>query len=102
MRFKYKAFDKNGRIIEGELEVANESEVLSYLNTNQLKPMAVDSVNPRTSRFSLGHFFNSIKEVDKLFLIRYLVLLLKAGTDILQSINLLLTGIKKQALKDIL
>src|SRR3989338_11702602 len=103
MLFNYKAFDRNNNIIEGELEVKDEAAVLDHLNLNSLKPISVQpALTGQAKKFNLNFLSSQIKHVDKIFLIRYLVLLLKSGSDLLQSINLLLLGIDKPSIKAIL
>ncbi len=102
MLFTYKAIDKNNNIQDGEFEAENVDDVLRYLGLNQLKPISIEK--PKKGVFSKNFtlFQKKVTEVDKIFLLKYLILLLKSGTDTLQSINLLLLSLKKPSLHLIL
>ncbi len=99
MRFRYIASQSDGRIVENDIEARSVPEVLSYLQGNGLTPV---SVRPIEKAGSLNLFRGSITLPDQIFLSKYLSLMLKIGTSLIEAINILIADFKKPAMKDIL
>jgi len=101
MKFHYVASDPTGRIIEDNLEVPNSYEVLNFLAKRGLRPISV-----RVSRnfdVNIGKFFGqNITIEDKIFLTKYLALMLRAGTDLFKAITILIQDFDKPILKALL
>lgn len=97
MVYRYLASDKEGRIKEGEIEADSLPQVLQYLAGNQLRPINVQT--QKSTVGGLGLFSRKINLTDKVFLTRYLSLMLKVGTDLLSSINILIADFQKPAMK---
>ena len=47
MQYHYVAAQKNGRLVEGDIDAVNEGEVLSFLSRKELKPVSVEKINQR-------------------------------------------------------
>lgn len=100
-KFKYTASTSNGRIVEGELETESGSEVLAFLASRELKPIAIS----REAESKLGrriHIGRMITAVDQIFLTKHLALMLKVGTDLFRTLDILIADTDKPALRSLL
>ena len=102
MRFNYTASKPDGKIIEGNYDADSSSEVLAYLASQGLKPITLKVLKEfeKKGRFSI--FKQSVNIADKIFLTKYLSLMLKVGTDLFKAIDILITDFDKQAVKALL
>jgi type II secretory pathway component PulF len=102
MRFYYIASQSGGKIIEGEHEAESTADVLTYLASQGLRPISlkVSKGLSETDRFKI--FSHSIDIEDKVFLTKYLALMLRVGTDLLRAIDILVADFEKPALKALL
>lgn len=101
MKFKYVASDPTGRIIEDNFEAQNSYDVLNYLAKKGLRPISIKIV--RNVDINLKKFFGqNITIEDKIFLTKYLSLMLKAGTDLFKAITILIQDFEKPVLKALL
>jgi type IV pilus assembly protein PilC len=100
MLYHYLASSKNGKIMEGEYEAENLAKVLQYLAGHELQPVTVTPVKAVQS--SVKFFLGKITLVDKIFISRYLSLMLKVGTDLLSAVNILISDFEKPAVKNFL
>jgi len=102
MRFHYLASQTSGKIIEGDMEAGGSAEVLSYLANQGLRPVSIKLLKDvgQASRHLI--FGKSITTTDKVFLAKYLSLMLKVGTDLLKAIDILIGDMDKPAMKALL
>ncbi len=100
MLYHYSAADKTGKIVEAEMDADNLNQVLHFLSQKELKPLSVKPIKTAKSRF-FG-LFGGINLTDKLFLTKYLSLMLKVGTDLLSAINILISDFDKPAMRNFL
>ncbi len=100
MLYRYSAADKSGKITEGEMEADNLNQVLHFIAQKEMRPVSVRPV--KTSGGGLLEIFNGINLADKLFLTKYLSLMLKVGTDLLSAINILISDFEKPSMKNFL
>jgi type II secretory pathway component PulF len=101
MHYKYKAADKAGKIREGDLNAPNESDVISFLTREGLTPISIRTVTAK--RIVLGRWsFEKITLEDKIFLTKYLALMLRVGTDLFRAIDILIEDFEKPILKEFL
>lgn len=102
MRFHYTALQLNGKIIEGDYEAAGQVDVLGYLASHGLKPISLKIIKDfeKKSRFNI--FGQAITVEDKIFLTKYLALMMKVGTDLFKAINILITDFQRPGLKSFL
>jgi type IV pilus assembly protein PilC len=101
MRFHYKASDPRGKIIEGKIDALDSYEVLNSLAQKGLRPISIKLAK----KFDLDFkkiFERGITVEDKVFLTKYLYLMLKGGTDLFGAINILIQDFNKPILKSIL
>lgn len=99
MKFHYLASQTDGRIVEGDLDARTVQEVLAYLSRNTLKPV---SVKPIDERGKSSLFGGNVTITDQIFLTKYLALMLRIGTGLLEAVNILIADFNKQAIRDIL
>ncbi|OGM92156.1 hypothetical protein A2999_01660 [Candidatus Wolfebacteria bacterium RIFCSPLOWO2_01_FULL_38_11] len=102
MRFQYTALQSNGKIIEGNYEAENPAEVLKHLASQGLKPISLKVLKSAEKEMGFQIFKRSITVVDRVFLTKYLSLMLKVGTDLLRAIDILIADFDKPALKALL
>ncbi len=101
MRFHYVASDPTGRIIEDNLEASNSYEVLNFLAKKGLRPISI-KIN-RNIDINFKKFFGQTVTIeDKIFLTKYLSLMLRAGTDLFKAITILIQDFEKPVLKALL
>lgn len=98
MQFKYIASQTDGKFIEGEIDAKDKTEVLTFLAARNLKPVTIKLLGEAYSRRFL-FFGGRITLTDQIFLSKYLALMLKIGTSLLQAINILIEDFKKSAMK---
>ncbi len=98
-QYRYTATDKNGKVIESEVEAENVSEVLKLLAGEELKPISVKVVRKKGG---VEVFRGNINTEDQVFLFRYLSLMLSMGSNLLQAINVLVDEFDKPAMKSFL
>ena len=86
MKFHYIASQPNGKVTEGDTDAQSLAEVLQFLNSKGLKPISV-KVSKSIDIGGAKFFGQSVTISDKVFLTRYLSLMLKAGTDLFKAID---------------
>lgn len=102
MRYTYTAVDRQGARTQGELEAETLDMALRQLAAQDLRPIAVSPAGARRSSGGMHLFGGKINNTDKIFLTRYLALMLKVGTDLLSAINILIDDFEKPAVKSFL
>ena len=101
MRFHYIASQANGKVTEGEMDASSPDEVLQSLVSKGLRPISIKSVKTGLGSNS-SIFGQTITVSDKIFLTRYLSLMLKSGTDLFSAINILINDFDKPTIKALL
>jgi len=101
MRFSYIASEPAGKIVEGEMEAQGVAEVLEFLAGKGLRPINVKIIKGFKA-VSGGLWSVTVTENDKIFITRYLGLMLRVGTDLLQAIGVLMTDFDKPVVKSFL
>ncbi len=100
MLYHYRASDKNGKIIEGDYETDTQAQALQYLATKNMRPISVKAM--KIGKVPSRKIFGGINLTDKVFLTKYLALMLKVGTDLLAAIDILIADFDKAAMKNFL
>jgi type II secretory pathway component PulF len=100
MVYHYIATDKEGKLQEADYEAGNLEEVLRFLAGREMRPVSVKPL--AVNRGVLGGFFGKINLADKVFLTKYLSLMMRVGTDLLAAINILIADFDKPAMKNFL
>ncbi|OGY62914.1 MAG: hypothetical protein A2745_02595 [Candidatus Harrisonbacteria bacterium RIFCSPHIGHO2_01_FULL_44_13] len=102
MRFHYVASQPNGEIIEGNIDAQGTADVLTFLATKGLKPVSIQQVKGLEQRMPRRFWGQAISVVDKVFLTKYLSLMLGVGTDLFRALDILIADFKKPVLRELL
>ncbi len=103
MRFYYIASHPNGQIVEGNIEAQNPSAVLDWMLTQGLRPVSIKAVGGvEVKKKRLALFGERIAIEDKVFLTKYLALMLRVGTDLFRAIDILIADFDKPVMKSLL
>ena len=98
MQFHYLAADKNGKIIEENLDASSMEEALTIIFNKGLKPINIKPIK-EIIKLRGGLFRSAMSTQDKIFLMRYLSLMLKVGTDLFKAIEFLSEDFEKPAMR---
>jgi len=102
MRYRYVASMPSGKMMEGELDAGSPTQVLEWMANQGYKPI---SIKPITYEKKKGFSFalkQKITLTDKVFLTKYLALMLKVGTDLFKAIDILIADFDKPVMKSFL
>jgi type IV pilus assembly protein PilC len=100
MLYHYIATDAQGKLEEADYEADALEGVLRYLAGKELRPVSIKPL--RETQRSVLLRTGSINLTDKVFLAKYLSLMLRVGTDLLQAINILIADFEKPAMRNFL
>ncbi len=100
MKFNYIASQSDGKVIQGQIEAKDVSGVLQFLSSRGLRPVSIKPV--RDSDLISGISGGKITIADQIFISKYLSLMLKLGTGLLQAINILIEDFDKKAVRSFL
>ncbi len=101
MKFSYKAQDVTGKIVEGTTEEPNTGAVLEMMASRGLKPISI-TPEKELAKKTKNLFGGTITLTDKVFLAKYLALMLRVGTDLFRAINILIANFDKPVMKSLL
>ena len=101
MRYRYIATQPDGKMTEGEIDAGSASQVLAWMTGQGYKPISIKAITTDTKNRKLL-FAAKITLADKVFLVKYLGLMLKVGTDLFRAIDILVSDLDKPALKSFL
>jgi type II secretory pathway component PulF len=103
MRFHYVASEPSGRVIEADVEAQGPAEVLEWMANQGLRPVSLKALGGVEASGWRGRLFGQkITIEDKVFLTRYLALMLKVGTDLFKAIDILISDFDKPVVKALL
>lgn len=102
MLFHYVATNKDGRMIEGDEDFKDNSSALEFLKNQGLSPISLKAVKSTKNKLSNSLFGSPISIADKIFLTKYLGLMLRVGTDIFKAIDILIVDFNKPAIRALL
>jgi type IV pilus assembly protein PilC len=102
MLYHYRAADQTGGIVESDLDADNVNEALQLLAKKNLRPISLKAVKMEGKGFFGGMFGGRITVGDKVFLTKYLALMLRVGTDLLSAVNILIADADKPVMKNFL
>lgn len=100
MLYRYLASDADGKIVETEYEADDLQHVLQYLAGKNLRPISVKPLQEIGAGFRL--LSGKISTTDKVFLTKYIALMLRVGTDLLSAIDILIADFEKPAVRNFL
>ncbi len=102
MKFHYTAAKNDGKTVEGAIEAKDTAEVLAILSAKGLKPITLKKEKSFISSRRKVGIFSSITLYDKIFLTKYMALMLKTGSDLFKAIDILISDFSKQSMKSFL
>ncbi len=103
MKFHYVASNQKGTLNEGNEEAASTADLLALLASRGLKPVSVKPLKGSEAiTYSRSFLGRQITMTDKIFLTKYLSIMLKVGIDLFQAINILLADFEKSTLRALL
>ncbi len=102
MFFHYLASQSDGSIAEGDMEAATSNDVLAALAAKGLRPISVKEAKSIQAVRRGRWFGQRITVEDKVFLTKYLALMLRVGTDLFRAIDILIDDFDKVAVKALL
>src|SRR3989344_1918539 len=98
MRYHYIASAPSGEISEGQVEAKDIAEVLQFLTSRGLRPVSIKPLERKIG--DMKHLFGGrINLTDQIFLSKYLALMLKIGTGLLQAIGILIEDFEKPVMR---
>ena len=101
--FIYEASDKEGNIEKGKLAAGNRREVVEYLGRKNLIPIAIEKEGETTTIKGLSFvLFETVKPIDRILLVRNLSATIKAGLNIIESLDILIADFTKNVMRNIL
>jgi type IV pilus assembly protein PilC len=100
MLFQYVAADMEGKMIEGEFEGDTLNDALRFLAGKALRPVSVKPLGKASAGVNL--FGGGINTEDKVFLTKYIALMLRVGTDLLSAVDILIADFDKPAVRNFL
>ncbi len=102
MQFHYIASQPDGKLVEGDIDAKDVAEVLGFITSRDLRPVSIKPITRASGKKRLSFFGGTINLTDQIFLSKYLALMLKIGTSLLQAINILIEDFKKSAVRSFL
>ncbi|PIR98387.1 MAG: hypothetical protein COT88_01955 [Candidatus Colwellbacteria bacterium CG10_big_fil_rev_8_21_14_0_10_41_28] len=100
MQFHYIATDINGRIVEGDLNMESAPSVLGWMREQSLRPVSIKEIEKK--KFFTKALGETITIEDKIFMTKYLALMLRVGTDLFSAIDILIEDFDKASVRSIL
>jgi type IV pilus assembly protein PilC len=101
MLYHYRAAAESGNMIEGELDAETVEEALQFLSQKGLRPISLKPAK-QEGKGRFDFFKPKIKTGDKVFLTKYLALMLRVGTDLLSAVNILINDADNPSMKEFL
>jgi type IV pilus assembly protein PilC len=102
MLYHYRAADQEGNIVEGDVDTESTQEALLLLSQKNLRPISLKAIKVEGKGFWGGLFGGRITVADRVFLTKYLALMLRVGTDLLSAINILIADADKPVMRNFL
>ena len=102
--YKYEAYDKDNKIVNGEYDALSPKEVMDYLVSRSLTGVSIQSIDTVAKNKSIldTEFFEHLSSVDIVFFVRNLATTTKAGLSLVESFDILIKDTKKKLVKKIL
>ena len=102
MNFHYIASQADGKVTEGDFEAENPVKAVDALAAKGLKPISLKVIKGIGELNRTRIFGQKITTEDKIFLTKYLALMLSVGTDLFKAIDILITDFDKPSMKALL
>ena len=102
MLYHYRAVDQGGNMVEGDVDTESTQEALQMLSQKNLRPISLKVIKMEGKGVLGGIFGGRITVADKVFLTKYLALMLRVGTDLLSAVNILIADADKPVMRNFL
>ncbi|MDD5098948.1 MAG: type II secretion system F family protein [Candidatus Colwellbacteria bacterium] len=89
-------------MVEGEMDANTPTQVLEWIAGQNYKPISIKPITSEMKKGGLQIFSQKITLTDKVFLTKYLALMLKVGTDLFKAIDILIADFDKPVMKSFL
>lgn len=101
--FTYKAAGKGGKIVTGQMEMADRRMVIASLQQSELMPIRIEEerLEKGVAEYMTGRF-SRVKTKDIIFFTQQLSMLLNSGIQLDRSLTILQEMIEKKKLRDII
>ncbi len=101
MLFTYKALQKDGTRINGEMDASSEKEISEYLKKNSYFPIEIKE-KKTSSLDSITTILQQVSFQDVTYMTRQFAIMLDAGLTLIDSIEIIMKQVQKPALKKML
>ena len=101
MLFTYKALQKDGTRINGEMDASSEKEISEYLKKNSYFPIEIKE-KKTSSLDTITTLFQQVAFQDVTYMTRQFAIMLDAGLTLIDSIEIIMKQVQKPALKKML
>ena len=102
MYFHYIAAQHDGKVTEGDIDASTANDVLAILANRGMRPISLKVAKASSAGLGKRIFGQKITVDDKVFLTKYLALMLRVGTDLFKAIDILIDDFEKVAVKALL
>lgn len=101
--FIYEAINKNKSITKGKLEARDKAEALSFLSVQGMSAVSLEKEGDVAGGRKLSlNLFDTIRQSDLIFLARNMSAMLRAGLNIIEALDILISDTEKKIMKKIL
>ena len=96
--YKYKAKDKEGKVIEDVVQAANKKEAALFLKSEDLQTLTIKGLGKK----GIGIFGGGVSVSEKAAFCRFMATMLRAGLPLLEAIDILRQETQSRKLKEVL
>lgn len=100
--FMYKVRDKQGAIVEGELDADNTTVVAAKLREMGYIPISIDKKDTGGLKTDISLFGNRVKLKDLAIFSRQFATMINSGLSLLRSLNILAEQTESKALQEVI
>lgn len=101
--FIYEAFNREGLVVKGELDIKSKKDVAEFLENKSLVPIIIQEKGEIREVHRLSSsVFERITIPDRIFLLRNLSAMIKAGLGLIEALDILITDAEKELMRKIL
>ncbi len=104
-KYIYEASKPNGSIVKGEFESNSRDGVAHYLSTKDLLPLKIQAIGEEKGNLNNTlslHLFERVTHLDRIIITRNLAATLKAGLNLVESLDILVDDTNNTLVKKIL
>ncbi|MEA3399135.1 MAG: type II secretion system F family protein [Patescibacteria group bacterium] len=102
MRFKYKVKTKEGKLVEGIVDVPDKMSLSKDLRLKGNTPLSIEEIKSKKIKIDLKNFFGKVSLSEKIMFSRNLSGMISAGVSLPRALSILGKQTKNKNLKSIL